>query len=149
MPGSFASGPIRKEHWKPDAAVLECEFHECSVKFDVINRRHHCRICGGIFCSKHSDKKLALDARAVYNTAGTLHRVCDTCYLKETKSNRAVEQPNRSTAATSGNATDATRSPAEAHGSSSPHSTSPRATSPRSTSPQSELRGSKSPPVTS
>lgn len=36
--------------WMPDAKAKEC--YECSLKFTTFRRRHHCRLCGQIFCSK-------------------------------------------------------------------------------------------------
>ncbi len=37
-----------KKYWMPDKACKECS--NCSVKFGVFIRRHHCRICGRTFC---------------------------------------------------------------------------------------------------
>ena len=34
--------------WVPDSAVDACA--DCQKKFDFINRRHHCRYCGKVFC---------------------------------------------------------------------------------------------------
>ncbi|CBK21583.2 uncharacterized protein [Blastocystis hominis] len=33
----------------PDEVCLSC--YGCQQKFTVIRRRHHCRICGQVFCS--------------------------------------------------------------------------------------------------
>lgn len=38
-----------KRYWMPDSACKECS--ECGTKFNIIVRRHHCRICGRIFCN--------------------------------------------------------------------------------------------------
>ncbi|KPA86698.1 unspecified product [Leptomonas pyrrhocoris] len=35
--------------WKADSAVANCE--SCGAAFNLFHRRHHCRCCGGIFCS--------------------------------------------------------------------------------------------------
>ena len=35
--------------WMPDEVCLSC--YGCQQKFTVIRRRHHCRICGQVFCS--------------------------------------------------------------------------------------------------
>lgn len=37
-------------HWKPNSATNFCE--NCQSNFNIIKRKHHCRHCGGIFCSK-------------------------------------------------------------------------------------------------
>ena len=39
-----------KNYWMPDSVSKEC--YECSYKFTALRRRHHCRICGQIFCSR-------------------------------------------------------------------------------------------------
>lgn len=36
--------------WMPDAIAKEC--YDCSQKFSAFRRKHHCRLCGQIFCSK-------------------------------------------------------------------------------------------------
>ena len=38
-----------RRYWMPDKACKECS--ECSSKFSWFLRRHHCRICGRIFCN--------------------------------------------------------------------------------------------------
>lgn len=35
--------------WIDDSLVTSC--HNCSDNFNIFNRRHHCRICGNIFCN--------------------------------------------------------------------------------------------------
>lgn len=39
-----------QKFWMPDSKAKEC--YDCSVKFTTFRRRHHCRLCGQIFCSK-------------------------------------------------------------------------------------------------
>ncbi len=39
-----------KQYWMPDGNCKEC--YECGDKFNTFRRRHHCRICGQIFCSR-------------------------------------------------------------------------------------------------
>lgn len=36
--------------WKPDSLATSCDNFYCHVKFSVLERRHHCRKCGGVFC---------------------------------------------------------------------------------------------------
>eukprot|EP00096_Caligus_rogercresseyi_P010831 TRINITY_DN4065_c0_g1_i1.p1 TRINITY_DN4065_c0_g1~~TRINITY_DN4065_c0_g1_i1.p1 ORF type:complete len:247 (+),score=70.35 TRINITY_DN4065_c0_g1_i1:87-827(+) len=47
--------------WQDDNEVSECSTSECTTKFDFIKRRHHCRRCGKVFCSKCCNVKLQLD----------------------------------------------------------------------------------------
>ena len=39
--------------WTPDSSVEVC--YNCQDSFNFINRKHHCRNCGKIFCSRCSD----------------------------------------------------------------------------------------------
>ena len=34
----------------PDSVSKQC--YECGERFTTFRRRHHCRVCGQIFCSK-------------------------------------------------------------------------------------------------
>lgn len=38
------------QFWMPDSKSKEC--YECTQKFSTFRRKHHCRLCGQIFCSK-------------------------------------------------------------------------------------------------
>ena len=39
-----------RRHWIPDSEVSKCE--KCYEVFSFIRRRHHCRLCGHVFCKK-------------------------------------------------------------------------------------------------
>ena len=41
---------LPKDNWIPDDHVTKCTL--CEKAFDMMNRRHHCRMCGNIFDSK-------------------------------------------------------------------------------------------------
>ncbi|XP_059146645.1 1-phosphatidylinositol 3-phosphate 5-kinase-like isoform X3 [Physella acuta] len=45
-----------KQYWMPDSSCREC--YDCGDKFTIFLRRHHCRICGQIFCSKCCNQEL-------------------------------------------------------------------------------------------
>lgn len=40
----------------PDSVSKEC--YECSEKFTTFRRRHHCRVCGQIFCSQCCNQQI-------------------------------------------------------------------------------------------
>lgn len=65
----------------------------CSDKFSILNRRHHCRSCGGIFCQNHSSHIIALPDLGIYDQV----RVCDNCYddYDIKKSNGPKHKPHR------------------------------------------------------
>ena len=54
----------------------------CDDGFNWINRQHHCRACGGIFCDRCSSMRLPLPHLGY--TSG-VHRVCDGCGQKALK----------------------------------------------------------------
>jgi hypothetical protein len=50
---------LPKEKWQRDADVLSCTI--CGVEFSLFVRRHHCRICGNVFCHQCTNYKLHID----------------------------------------------------------------------------------------
>ena len=57
----------------PDSASNSCM--KCNKKFDFINRKHHCRACGLLFCGNCSSKKIVIlnnksknPERGIYHT---------------------------------------------------------------------------------
>ncbi|KXS14395.1 FYVE-domain-containing protein [Gonapodya prolifera JEL478] len=77
---NFVTGPPSRVHWRPDDEVTECQAPECEVVFGLLNRRHHCRRCGNIFCGEHSAKQARLDQNCNFNVRGVPCRVCDRCF---------------------------------------------------------------------
>ena len=57
--------------WLPDEKVSECPV--CGDEFSFWKRKHHCRICGGVFCDTCSTNRV--------RTAGnsSMVRCCDAC----------------------------------------------------------------------
>ena len=49
-----SGGESALAQWKNDEQVTSCE--NCEAKFTFFNRRHHCRVCGGIFCGTCAPK---------------------------------------------------------------------------------------------
>ncbi|KAG8233388.1 hypothetical protein J437_LFUL013168, partial [Ladona fulva] len=45
-----------KQYWMPDSVSKEC--YECGEKFTTFRRRHHCRVCGQIFCSRCCNQEI-------------------------------------------------------------------------------------------
>nr|XP_043626802.1 1-phosphatidylinositol-3-phosphate 5-kinase FAB1B [Erigeron canadensis] len=41
---------VSRDFWMPDQSCRVC--YECDLQFTLFNRRHHCRLCGRVFCAK-------------------------------------------------------------------------------------------------
>ncbi|CAJ0583574.1 unnamed protein product, partial [Mesorhabditis spiculigera] len=65
-----------KQYWMPDSAGREC--YLCEEKFTTFRRRHHCRLCGQIFCAKCCSVNIA---GASLGYLGDL-RLCTYCAAK-------------------------------------------------------------------
>jgi len=61
--------------WDSDSSTTHCT--ECKGTFTTINRRHHCRNCGHIFCGDCTSKRVALKKLAYKKKV----RVCDRCFI--------------------------------------------------------------------
>ncbi|KAK4877008.1 hypothetical protein RN001_009514 [Aquatica leii] len=62
-----------KQYWMPDSVSKEC--YECGEKFTTFRRRHHCRVCGQIFCSQCCSQQIP---GKIFGCTGDL-RVCTYC----------------------------------------------------------------------
>ena len=65
-----------KDWWMPDNACKEC--YKCQERFHIFFRRHHCRLCGLIFCYKCSGNFVYGHEYGFQNQE--LVRACDDCY---------------------------------------------------------------------
>uniref|UniRef100_A0A8D0CAT8 Lateral signaling target protein 2 homolog n=1 Tax=Scleropages formosus TaxID=113540 RepID=A0A8D0CAT8_SCLFO len=69
--GQFEDLPV----WVPDEACSCCT--TCKAPFTVIRRKHHCRSCGKIFCSRCSSHSAPLPRYGQVKPV----RVCTHCYM--------------------------------------------------------------------
>lgn len=60
------------DQWLADGSIADCQ--SCQTRFTIFVRRHHCRLCGRIFCHTCSDYwlKIASSARPT--------RTCHECF---------------------------------------------------------------------
>lgn len=58
--------------WMDSKQVKNCAL--CEQAFSVTRRKHHCRLCGNVFCQTCSDNKMELAS------SSKPVRVCDTCH---------------------------------------------------------------------
>lgn len=71
---------ITKYHWKSGDGVLNCRNKSCRKKFSLIERIHHCRRCGDIFCKTCLNFQRRLNDLAHPDPEGKLYKVCEACY---------------------------------------------------------------------
>lgn len=57
--------------------------HRCRVVFNLIQRKHHCRACGNVFCHHCSQKSTTLPKFGIEKEV----RVCDSCFEQAHKPN--------------------------------------------------------------
>uniref|UniRef100_A0A8C0GLI5 phosphatidylinositol-3,5-bisphosphate 3-phosphatase n=1 Tax=Chelonoidis abingdonii TaxID=106734 RepID=A0A8C0GLI5_CHEAB len=67
-------GTSRLPEWVPDGTCSQCT--ACQSPFTVLRRRHHCRNCGKIFCSRCSQHTAPLPHYGLLKPV----RVCTHCY---------------------------------------------------------------------
>ncbi|OZC10607.1 PH domain protein [Onchocerca flexuosa] len=82
---SLNNMPISGKHkytplWIPDPKATSCMMAGCSTKFNVLNRRHHCRECGYLIC-----RSCVGYAPVKTNSYYMRSKVCPECYVKITK----------------------------------------------------------------
>jgi len=85
------------EHWAKDAERQSCT--GCQTRFTVLERRHHCRECGLLFCSRCSSHRLPLEHLGFSQSV----RVCDACYdkLSSAQTTQGAASPSAAAAAAS------------------------------------------------
>lgn len=87
--------------WQSDVTCKQC--NECHKNFSMLNRRHHCRCCGNIFCHNCSNKfvsynmnKLKPVKRPDFGEDFPPYRTCKTCYNNLYHLGLLYNQRNRS-----------------------------------------------------
>ncbi|TYZ60575.1 hypothetical protein PybrP1_006532 [[Pythium] brassicae (nom. inval.)] len=78
-------------HWADDSACRGCS--KCERAFTIVNRRHHCRICGHIFCHACSRTRMVLSTSP--SEIPKRQRVCDPCAAHAQSSAISYDQDDR------------------------------------------------------
>ncbi|PFH50714.1 hypothetical protein AMATHDRAFT_144465 [Amanita thiersii Skay4041] len=88
---------LPKYLWKPDNLASHCDMFGCPIRFSILERRHHCRKCGGVFCNTcsshttrlldtssldflHPPKGIPISTYDSVTSPVTECRVCDDCW---------------------------------------------------------------------
>ncbi|CAI2382914.1 unnamed protein product [Moneuplotes crassus] len=93
-----------RDHWVPNKSAKQC--NKCLKEFNFFRRRHHCRICGNVFCSNccntkknhkifngKKNKKTLKKARR--SKGSTSIRICEKCLEQYTQLQEMVEEKMR------------------------------------------------------
>ncbi|KZT27581.1 hypothetical protein NEOLEDRAFT_1060572 [Neolentinus lepideus HHB14362 ss-1] len=81
---------LSRDYWMDDENCKEC--YDCKSVFTTWRRKHHCRICGQIFCSRCASHIIK---GTRFGTDNTL-RVCNLCLEKLQKGDEEDEDDRRS-----------------------------------------------------
>ena len=76
QPGKTQERELAAPLMVPDDWSDECQMKDCDTKFGFVNRRHHCRYCGKLICSKCGKYQLA----ARMNKDKVVKPVCKACF---------------------------------------------------------------------
>ncbi|XP_039024394.1 1-phosphatidylinositol-3-phosphate 5-kinase FAB1A-like isoform X2 [Hibiscus syriacus] len=79
------------DFWMPDQSCRVC--YECDSQFTVFNRRHHCRLCGRVFCAKCTTNSIFVpsDEPRVGLEDSERTRVCSYCFKQWEQGIAAVD----------------------------------------------------------
>lgn len=71
---------VSRDFWMPDQSCRVC--YECDSQFTIFNRRHHCRICGRVFCAKCTANSIpaSSDEPKIGREDWERIRVCNFCF---------------------------------------------------------------------
>ncbi|TYI77948.1 hypothetical protein E1A91_D06G176300v1 [Gossypium mustelinum] len=80
LPWQSEAANVSRDFWMPGHSCRVC--YDCDAQFTLFNRRHHCRLCGRVFCAKCTansipapsyDPQIPLEEQEMM-------RVCDYCF---------------------------------------------------------------------
>ncbi|KAL8592497.1 hypothetical protein ACOMHN_021439 [Nucella lapillus] len=74
------SKEITHKHWKSSDSILRCANRTCRKQFSLLERHHHCRRCGNVFCTECLKYRRKLNQLANIDPQGRPYKVCKTCY---------------------------------------------------------------------
>ncbi|PIN21252.1 Phosphatidylinositol-4-phosphate 5-kinase [Handroanthus impetiginosus] len=80
FPGRSEPAYVSRDFWMPDQSCRVC--YECDSQFTLLNRRHHCRLCGRIFCVKCTSNWIPIpstEPRTALEEWDKI-RVCNYCF---------------------------------------------------------------------
>ncbi|CAA2982474.1 1-phosphatidylinositol-3-phosphate 5-kinase FAB1B-like isoform X2 [Olea europaea var. sylvestris] len=80
IPGRSKPVNVSRDFWMPDQSCRVC--YECDSQFTLFNRRHHCRLCGRVFCARCTSNWIPTspsDSKTPREDCDKI-RVCNFCF---------------------------------------------------------------------
>ncbi|XP_076435483.1 uncharacterized protein LOC143275341 [Babylonia areolata] len=74
------SKEITQKHWKTADNNARCANRACRKHFSFLERPHHCRRCGDVFCTGCLKYRRKLNQLANIDPQGRPYKVCKSCY---------------------------------------------------------------------
>ncbi|GMH17561.1 hypothetical protein Nepgr_019402 [Nepenthes gracilis] len=80
IPWQSEPNNVSRDFWMPDHICRVC--YECDSQFTVFNRKHHCRLCGRVFCAKCTSNSVPAPSDGSGNSREEWERirVCNYCF---------------------------------------------------------------------
>ncbi|XP_055827740.1 1-phosphatidylinositol-3-phosphate 5-kinase FAB1B-like isoform X2 [Solanum dulcamara] len=95
IPQRDSSADLSRDFWMPDQSCRVC--YECDSLFTLFNRRHHCRLCGRVFCAKCTSNSIPVPPREprLLQEQCEKVRVCHFCFKQWQQGfNHAIQVSN-------------------------------------------------------
>lgn len=80
--------------WVPNNLVDRC--YECQATFSLMFRKHHCRVCGNIFCDPCSVHRIPLISQGFFTPV----RTCNSCFIRASSTSTGSNNTGSSTTTT-------------------------------------------------
>ncbi|KAG8087484.1 hypothetical protein GUJ93_ZPchr0010g7716 [Zizania palustris] len=71
---------LSRDFWMPDQSCRVC--YDCDAQFTILNRRHHCRHCGRVFCARCTANFVPRAPGDAAREDGERIRVCNYCFKR-------------------------------------------------------------------
>ncbi|KAE7998383.1 hypothetical protein FH972_002933 [Carpinus fangiana] len=94
IPRRTHSPNVSRDFWMPDHSCRVC--YDCDSQFTIFNRRHHCRLCGRVFCAKCTANSLPAPSNdpRIGSVDWERIRVCNYCFKQWEE---GIEPPDNGT----------------------------------------------------
>ncbi|XP_050368282.1 1-phosphatidylinositol-3-phosphate 5-kinase FAB1A [Argentina anserina] len=91
MPRRIEPTNVSRDFWMPDQSCRVC--YDCDSQFTVFNRRHHCRLCGRVFCARCTANSIPApsDEPRIGREDVEKIRVCNFCFKQWEQGIAAVD----------------------------------------------------------